>query len=721
MSQIFPLVNNFDDGSAAGIGPTGPGRTEYQAYVSLTSADHLPGRMVARRQTGAGFFDAYSDAFFYGSTALGSNNDRLVPVVYQNAMPADVTVRAVVRVDTLSGSFVPEMFRRVGVIARVRGGSYSNGGTQNAAITGFDAYAAVLEETAAYPAFQYKLKIIRYNAGSATVVAESAVLDPVDATKSFGSSIGITLSVTTTGAQVDLTASIDGVVFAQSAGGSGVTGPIGPLVPGASIRTPGSPGAGGSGGAATGGPFTGGTGIDGRIYNPGGTTITLTAADTSASRVLGQGRCGVLGQREIAYGNITALMSCDSLAIKAGGVTLLRDEWRRSFPTMAKIAQRTYSLIVYDIATRDQFALQDERGASLGTGVVPGASASPSRLVFDASGTGLDIAFPGPDGVSAAQTLELRPFIPPRREFGSDYTINHTFGSASPASTDAYVRWFVGGMSVRFAAWQYPGEGIWYSEKVGGSNVIIAVAPEPAGMSLGTAYDLRIVSYLERGAEQTYQRVTKVFVDGTQVSGWDATHPFVQNQQSGLALNIDNDGTIRSTNPNLTAYPVEAPEVFFHTEVANAPNMSIASMTEVDLISSGKADPESNPDGLPAYLFPTEKQGATGTLVLDYEFAIVRKTKVRRDAIMFDNGQTSRLLGHVIPRRVWEIGHDSMEKPDADAWQSFWESHRNEVPFTWTAYEDGASGTYRFVKDSFMLDRIGPVYSMRVEIEELLA
>lgn len=721
MTQIFPTFNDFNDGTGVGIGPSGPGRSEYGFYISLTSPDLSVGRMAARRPQGAGSLDPYSDAFFYNNFGLGFNNDRLIPVVHQNVMPDNVTVRAVVRLDTLGGSFVPEMFRRAGVIARVRGGSYTNGGSQQAAVANFDAYAAVLEEVAAYPAFQYKLKILRYNSGSPTVIAESAVLDPVDATKAFGSSVGITLSVVTTGALVDITASVDGVVFAQTQGGSGVTGPIGPLVPGASIRTPGSPGAGGSGGAATGGPFTGPTGIDGRIYNPGGVTISLSTTDSSPSRVLGQGRCGVLGQREIAYGNTTALMTCDSFAVKAGSVTVLRDEWRRSFPTIAKIATRIYSQVTYDIATRDQLSLPDERGAGLFSGLAPGAPQNSSRFVFDVSGSGLELAFPGPDGTTAVNALTVPFFIPPRREFGSDYTINHRFGSASPATTDANVRWFVGDMGIRFAAWQYPGEGIWYSEKIGASDTIVAVAPEPAGMSLGTSYDLRVVSYLERGVEQTYQRVTKVFIDGTQVSGWDATHAFVQNQQAGLALNIDSDGTIRSANPNLITYPVESPEVIFDSAVPLAPAMSIASITETDLIAEGNVDPESDPDILSAYLLPTEKQGATGTLSLDYEFAIVRKTKVRRDTVMFDNGQTARLLGHVIPRRVWEIGHDSMEKVDADAWQSFWDSHRNEVPFTWTAYEDSASGTYRFVKDSFTLDRIGPVYSMRVEIEELLA
>jgi hypothetical protein len=156
--------------------------------------------------------------------------------------------------------------------------------------------------------------------------------------------------------------------------------------------------------------------------------------------------------------------------------------------------------------------------------------------------------------------------------------------------------------------------------------------------------------------------------------------------------------------------------------VASSPDIQVDQIEDKDPATDADTpNISSDPDELAAYSVAKPTDGATGTLALEYEFAVDRTTDVRRTDKDFSNGQVGRMLGHVVPRRKWELRHDAMTETVKDQWQAFWDAHRNEVPFTFTALEDSGSGTFRFMEDTLEIEQTGPVYSLRVTLEEVFS
>lgn len=701
MQQIFPLVENYQASDGASVPAPG---TELGEYLSgETSGAEIQDGHLGVIQL-ASNPPQVSAPFFYANAALGSNLTAGVQVFHRKPISGDCTVSGSFQMVAFGGTFVGIIFREAGVCARVQGGSYVNATQSDARFQGHSFYWARLHEEAAYPAFQYRLQILKVVNTTVTVLAQTEALDPIDLDQQFGSTFNVQLTVEDDGANVNLTAGITGVVFlATQVGGTGGGG----LIPQGQIRGPSA-----TGGPATGGPFTGPTATDGRLPKLGGgknqATIELTATDTS-SPLQTTGRCGLIGQRDAQFGNSTGLLTVSEFAVdNAAGSPIIRDLFKRDF-TPAGVVGGDLPNRVYGGATQSLKSLcfrheQEERHSPLGT--------ADGRLEYSGSGTGILVPFPGGDAPAVPTGVaSIHSYIPARRDYGMRKAVTLTVPTGAPADTKVTMQLLSSLPTVR-----YDFEWDWGTDALtiySGATAQESVASATTTLDLNTSYVIEAEAVLIGSPEAGYIVQLRAFLDGVQLQ-----------LTAGSSTNLleTAEGGVLDTRFQLVP-PVGGFQMVVDVSSGpSSPDIQVDQIEDKDPATDADTpNISSDPDELAAYSVAKPTDGATGTLALEYEFAVDRTTDVRRTDKDFSNGQVGRMLGHVVPRRKWELRHDAMTETVKDQWQAFWDAHRNEVPFTFTALEDSGSGTFRFMEDTLEIEQTGPVYSLRVTLEEVFS
>jgi phage-related protein len=701
VTQLFPSTTDWDDGTADGLTAF---YSQLASWAIVKGGGFLLGSIckTADPLTPAG---EVGFPHFVAETLSGTNR---VGCVRREPYSGEITVQATFQLRAFSGDVKSTHFRQAGIILNCRGGSFGTP-TQPDYLehSGASFYHVRIDETAPFPADTYRLQIVRtISGGSPIVVAESAVLTAEELGVGLSGKVTLEAVLEDDGGSPKITARLKGPTFSQAPGG---TLPTSPLVP-RGTQT------GGGGGTASGGPWTEGEVVDGRsLARTGGlsTAIELTSTDSSGFKLALGGRIGIYGQRERTFSATDAIvMQPVELVVRnrPTGVPIMRDRFERTGTFFANKV-----LVARNFAGKT-YLWQDyltEQGHDFQSAGEQFGGQTDGRAEPDGSGTGIKIDPVAPGASGGDGFWECGSFIPLSNPKQARKKITATWDAT--ASTDTLFGISFG----NYSPWTLYRDGYSAQFKPGsaGSGLvevrrwkfgsIKTIASASVTLARGTEYVLEFACSQIGGTELISPVSLEVRIDGVLV-GLTTASAGITIDDSGVAVDASSDLVSISDG---WGYGVAFPDA------TARPAFLIAQIEDV----TGSAGTDVPVDSLPTYVLPKPSDGATGTLSLDYEFAVARKTRAGLERVTFESGHQGRLLRGVIPLREWRLVHGSLTAAEATAWETFWDDHGSSVPFTWTAPEDSVSGTFRFIRDSFSLERVGPVYSMTVDVEEVLS
>jgi len=702
-TNVWPQTDTFSDGVAEGLVSFG---SEFNSTIGLALASNVirRGHYCVFEKVGTESEFTFDRVFANVQDSLFAGVSDSVGVLHRRPYSGDVKVEATFCLRSLTGTTDSSHFRRAGVCARVQGGTLVNDATTNVAHQDSSFYWARLEQTADWPATTYRFQILRVVAGVETVVVETEELTSSAISGNFTKDFSISLEVAANGSDVDLTATLVGVTF-ESVASSVVSPGPGSLIPGGlKMRRLGS----GAGAVASiaGGTFSQTQTLDAKAtkLDPSTPLFTISATDSSGSKLTGAGRVAVTSQRDIGFGVVgySALQSKEVSVVEPPATApSFREVWKREFLQAdydGFIAVRNYQ--GFQFFYKDGAAERRPEGRLTVSGV--------STPQFGSGGAGFAMFS---DAFSAdLEEFDLGLKLPNSRTHRVRFTVSPTLSAVgSSLATILYNRGVPGSYTLRVP---FSGAGslilLERQNPTTSATEIIASFTATIPTASSSVLEFEATTDPAPGAEAPVR--LRAWLNSTQIA-------FTTGLVTG-GITILPDGTVVDASTSKAGFGGSFAHQTLFT--ASEPATSNFELTTEQIVESEAVDPDSiDPDNLTAYAWPGECDGQTGTLALEYEFLLGREAAVRRDDVRFENGSPGRHLGGIAPRRTYRVRHLSMDEALAQDWIDFWEAHRNEIPFTWTPLEDGFAGCFRFVGDELPVERTGPVYSLNVTIEEL--
>lgn len=325
MPQIVPSPDAFDHGTPV-YGDVVAGYLALRPTTAYT---------ISRLHNG--YAPAAAARYVSGTQGTGAG------FVRRETFPEDCRVRAVLRKAAVTGTPQALHLKRHGVYARITGGTLANASTAEVNLHSITGYGFEITDIGGG---DQSLRLVRYNAGTATPLAEMAASTVFPGSWTDAHDVILTVDTQTDGS-VQLRAEIGGFIFASTqaasgntggylgqAGGSGIHGGsytasgqpkkrgAVPLVPPDDYFHPVPP-------TSIGGP-TGPT----TVYTAG-PVLVLTATDPVGTALTGDGRCGFVLDHEQAQSGVQTYSACslfqvEDLTIPTLPVVVWRDEWTRT-------------------------------------------------------------------------------------------------------------------------------------------------------------------------------------------------------------------------------------------------------------------------------------------------------------------------------------------------------------------------------------------------------
>lgn len=703
-TNVWPLTDTFSDGTAEGLTSFG---TEFNSTIGLALSSNVIRRghyCVFEEVDSKGSEFSFDRVLINAQSGLGVGNSNSIGVLHRRSYAGDVKVEATFVLRSLTGTADPSHFRKAGVCARVQGGSLVNDSTTNVAHEDSSFYWARLEQTADWPATTYRFQILRVVSGTATVVVESEELTSSAISGNFTKDFSISLEVAANGSDVDLTATLTGPSF-EVVGTSVVSPTAGAMIPGGlKMRRLGS--AAGAVASIAGGTYTQTQSLDANASKVDPTTpvFTISTTDSSGSKLTGAGRIALTSQRDIGFGVVgyTALQ-CQEITVHEPPTAApsYREAWRREFLQVdydGFIAVRNYqgSQFFY----KDGAAERRPEGRLTVSGV--------STPEFGTGGAGFAMFS---DNLSAdLENFDVGLELANPRTHRVRFTVAPTLSAVgSSLATTLYSRGVPGSYSLR-VPFSGAGSLVLLERQNPTTSATEIIGSFTTTIPTGSSSVLEFEASTDPAPGANAPVRLRAWLNSTQIE-------FTAGLVSG-GITILPDGTVVDASSSKAGFGGSFSHQTLFT--ASEPSTSNFEITTEQIVETDAVDPDSiDPDNLSAFDWPSECDGQTGTLALEYEFLLGREAAVRRDDVRFENGTPGRHLGGIAPRRTYRVRHASMDEALAQDWIDFWDAHRNEIPFTWTPLEDGFAGCFRFVDDQLPVERTGPVYSLNATIEEL--
>lgn len=581
---------------------------------------------------------------------------------------ADVRVSMAFNVKTHVPSTAACVFR-IGVAARLSGGTLTDAGTATAHLLGGDGYYFVCL-CASLTGVQYQL--LRVNSGTVTRLAQTPTGDPsvpanttayatwlaANATKTMR------LNVHTNGSTVELRAYVK------------------------------------VGSAAD--------------------TLVLSYDDTSGSRITAAGRCGFLTSNEAASGgNVARCYPLVYFRIRTyAGAIVANDDWTRLCLTGAASVARTFTGGVFPIFGTN-FG-QNGRDLSSGwfgdlrgdSGFQSRLSRSSDRLLLDSSST-----------VKTGYYLSQRLADSPREQ---DRQIDFEFATGGPGTTGLVRGAGIVLRATATAAGTEPESGyvleakldedsltasILLSRIVDGALTTIAQKTSGVTITRGTIYTLRLrVETLSVPDPLNGFAKLRAYLDGSQVQ-------LVAASPVALGVQVFSDGTIYDQSSSRVTYGFG--EGFYVRSKAAA-----TAHVYVDSWAVGVGSPDPDGEETQATIpIDAEDAAASGTFPVPYDWS-----SEQEDTVAMVDHRLELDYRYVSPavdtgRRTLRFGCSAATAAEIASLSTFWEEQRGrEIPFTFT-WPDGTSSFARFtmdvLKSRMLLPGTPGLHTWEASIEEV--
>lgn len=468
--------------------------------------------------------------------------------------------------------------------------------------------------------------------------------------------------------------------------------------------------------------FTNGSTVELRAYVKVGSapdTLVLTYDDSSGSRITAAGRCGFLSSNEAASGGSTArCYPIHYFRVRTyAGAIVFNDDWFRLCLTGAASVLRTFTGLVFP--TYGTTFGADGRDLSSGwfgdlrsdSGFQSKLSRSSDRLLLDSSST-----------VKTGYYLSQRYADDPRDQ---DRQIDFEFATGGPG-VSALVRG--AGIVLRgtaTAAGTEPDAGylleaqldedsltaaVYLSRIVDGELTTIARKVSGVTITRGTIYTLRLrVETLSVPDPLSGFAKLRAYLDGTQIQ-------LVAASPVASGVLVLSDGTVhdQSSDRVKSGYG----EGFYVRSKAGA---TAHVYVDAWAVGVGAADPDGE-ETQATIAIDAEDVNADGTFPVAYDWS------AEQDDSLVTVDHKLELDYHYVgaaaqaTRRALRLGCAAATSAEMASLTTFWEERGREVPFTFT-WPDGTTSLARFTMDALksqMLSPVSPgVHSWEASLEEV--
>lgn len=576
---------------------------------------------------------------------------------------ADVRVSIAFNVKTHAPTTLAGVFR-IGVAARLSGGTITDTGTSTAHLLGGDGYYFVAL-CASGSGVQYQL--LRVNAGTVTRLAQTPAGDQGAggattpyATWLAGNAVKVMrLNVQTVGATVE----VSGFVKV-------------------------------------------GAGPD---------TLVLAYVDSSGSRISAAGRCGFLSSNEAATGSAARCYPIHYFRVRTwGGAIVVNDDWVRLSRGGAAVVATTFNGSITPLYTgfgsdgRDFSSgwIGDLRSVSSYQGRI---SRSSDRLLFNSSSVDRT-------GYYLSQRLADNPRDQDREiefEFatGGPGVSDLVRGAgivlrASTSGTDASYGYL---LEVQLVEDTLTAQAF-LSRIVDGVATVIARKVSGLTITRGTLYTLRLhVDTLPTPDPTSGTARMRAYLDGVQIE-------LVATSPAAAGVQVLASGTVHDSSSDRTTYGW-GEGLYVRSKIGATAHVYLDTWA----IGVSTPDPEGE-ETEPSIPIPAEGDAASGTFPVAYDWS-----EEQDDTLAIVDHRLEldyRYVGPAVEatRRAVRIGCSAATAAEIDTLTAFWAERGREIPFTFT-WPDGTTSLARFTVDVLTTRVVQPgspgVHEWEAAVEEV--